>query len=112
INYASDYLSGLVKKNGIPPKVLVVHRFTQNMVTNTRKIQTMPEVQIVMTMDGFGFPAKKVNTYKLYIAKEPVQFTGFKLFYKNDRWDRKYGRVMTPEEILKLKPQPSYIQYQ
>ena len=63
-----------------------------------------------MDMDGWGFPAKKVNTYRCFIDKEPVQFTGFKLFYKNDI---KSGTpMMTPEQVLKLKPQPIYIQYQ
>jgi hypothetical protein len=39
-----------------------------------------------------------------------VQFTGFKLFYKNDL--KKSDRLMTPEEILALTPKPLYIQYQ
>jgi ribosomal protein S2 len=34
--------------------VLIVHRFTQGMVTNYKKIKTVPEVQVVMDMDGFG----------------------------------------------------------
>src|SRR5688572_22511889 len=29
INYATEYLAKLVKENNIPPKILVVHRFTQ-----------------------------------------------------------------------------------
>jgi hypothetical protein len=33
-----------------------------------------------MDMDGFG--VLKRSTYKTYIFREPVQFTGFKLFYK------------------------------
>ncbi len=61
-----------------------MHRFTQKGVTNYNKIKTRPEVQIVMHMDGWGEPARKVNTYKQFIYKEPVEFTGFKLFYKND----------------------------
>ena len=111
INYASDYLAQIVRENNLPPKVLVVHRFTKKMVTNYKDITTRPEVQIVMHMDGFGFPAKKINTYKTAIANEPVQFTGFKLFYKNDILGPP-GRLMTPEEILKLYPRPSYIHYQ
>ena len=110
INYTSQYLAELVKKYNLPPKILIVHRFTQGMVTNTKLIKTRPEVQMVMDMDGWGFPAKKVNTYRCFIDKEPVQFTGFKLFYKNDI---KSGTpMMTPEQVLKLKPQPIYIQYQ
>ena len=110
INYASEYLAKLVKENNLPPKVLVVHRFTKGMVTNYKQIKTKPEVQIVMDMDGWGHPDLKYSSYQLYIHKEPVQFTGFKLFYKNDL--RNKGRLMTPKELLALKPQPVYIQYQ
>jgi hypothetical protein len=110
LNYASEYLAKLVKENNLAPKVLIVHRFTKGMVTNYQKIKTRPEVQIVMDMDGWGHPDLKYSSYKLYIHKEPVQFTGFKLFYKNDL--RNNGRLMTPQELLALKPQPVYIQYQ
>ncbi len=112
INYASDYLAELVKQEDLPPKILVVHRFTKAMVTHHKLIKTRPEVQIVMNMDGFGYPAKKRNTYRYWIAGEPVQFTGFKVFYKNDILDKKWPLVMSPDEILNLYPRPVYIQYQ
>ncbi len=111
INYAANFLAKLVKENNLPPKILVVHRFTQLMVTNYKKITPLPEVQIVMDMDGWGTPARKVNSYIEYVQKEPVQFTGIKLFYKNDLWAPS-PRIMTPAEILKLKPQPLFVQYQ
>jgi hypothetical protein len=111
INFVSNYLAKIVKENNLPPKVLVVHRFTQGGVTNYKNIRLQPEVQIVMHMDGWGEPARKINTYKNFIYREPVQFTGFKLFYKNDVI-RSKARLMTPEELLKLKPRPVYIQYQ
>ncbi len=112
INYASDYLAQIVREYNLPPKILVVHRFTKQMVTNYKNITTCPEVQFVMNMDGFGFPAKKTATYKSWIANEPVQFTGFKLFYKNDILSPPGRTLMTPEEVLKLYPSPSYIHYQ
>jgi hypothetical protein len=111
INFVSNYLAKIVKENNLPPKILVVHRFTQGGVTNYKNIKLQPEVQIVMHMDGWGEPARKINTYKSFIHREPVQFTGFKLFYKNDVI-RSKARLMTPEELLKLKPRPVYIQYQ
>ncbi len=111
VNYCSDYLAKLVKDNNLPPKVLVVHRFTQGMVRNHKNIKLKPEVQIVMHMDGWGEPVLKRSTYKLYIHKEPVQFTGFKLFYKNDL-KKAPNVLMTAEDLMKLKPQPIYIQYQ
>ena len=111
INFCSDYLAKLVRDNNLPPKILIVHRFTQGMVRNYKNIKLHPEVQLVMNMDGWGEPILKRSTYLLYIYKEPVQLTGFKLFYKNDL--KKAPHVMlTPADLMKLKPQPIYIQYQ
>jgi len=110
INYTINYLAQLVKENDLPPKILIIHRFTEPMVTNYKEIETVPEVQIVMNMDGWGKPANKMTTYHDYIYSEPVQFTGFKLFYKNDTLAS--STMMTPQDLLKLTPKPIYIQYQ
>lgn len=111
INYTTKYLADMVNKLNLPPKVFIVHRFTKKMVTNSANIKLRPEVQVVMHMDGWGQPDLKTGTYRHFIQNEPVQFTGFKLFYKNDLKKAPY-RLMTPEELLKLKPAPLYIQYQ
>lgn len=111
INWCTDYLAQLVRTYNLPPKIVVVHRFTQGMVTNYKNIKLRPEVQIVMHMDGWGAPQLKYSTYESYIRKEPVQFTGFKIFYKNDL-KRPPHRLLTPEEVMQLKPRPIYIQYQ
>lgn len=111
VNYAADFLAALVKQFDLPPKILVVHRFTRPMVTNYKQIAPQPEVQIVMDMDGWGAPDKKQGTYYNVIYREPVQFSGFKLFYKNDFLPPSPG-MLSPEEILKLTPRPIYIQYQ
>ena len=111
INYATNYLAKLVKENNLPPKILIVHRYTQKMITNYQNIKPLPEVQVVMNMDGWGGQAKKKNTYKQFVYKEPVQFAGFKLFYKNDIKEPNTV-VMSPTDVLKLNPQPIYIQYQ
>lgn len=111
INFAASYLAGLVQKHDLPPKVLTFYRFTRNMVTNYKNIKTIPEVQMVLTMDGWGHQARKIGTYKQFVYPEPIQFTGFKLFYKNDL-KQENARLMTPAEVLKLTPAPIYIQYQ
>lgn len=111
INYCSQYLAKLVQDNNLTPKVMVVHRFTQGMITNYKNIKLRPEVQIVIDMDGWGEPELKKGTHRNYIFREPVQFTGFKLFYKNDL-KKSPNRMLTPDELLKLKPRPIYIQYQ
>ena len=111
INDAITFLAKIVRENKLPPKVLVVHRFTRRMVTDYERIKIVPEVQVVMNMDGFGDKILKKSTYIDYIFREPVQFTGFKLFYKNDTRNNSNG-LYTPEELLLFKPKPIYIQYQ
>jgi hypothetical protein len=39
-----------------------------------------------------------------------VQYTGFKLFYHNDT--KKGDALLTPKELVQLRPSLSYIQYQ
>lgn len=112
INWVSEYLAKLVRANHLTPKVLIVHRFTMKMVSNYKDIKIRPEVQFVMDMDGWGFPAKKISTYEMCVRNNPVQFTGFKLFYKNDIKTKGFGEIMTPKAVLSLTPSPLYIQYQ
>jgi hypothetical protein len=111
INDAIEYLAQIVKRNNLPPKVLVIHRFTQGMITNYQLIKKTPEVQLVINMDGWGTKILKKSTWLRYIYREPVQFTGFKLFYKNDTKTDRNG-LYTPDELVRFIPSPVYIQYQ
>jgi hypothetical protein len=110
VNYAIQQLKALVVANHLPPKILVVHRFTRPMLRGASEIQLDPSVQVVVDMDGWGQPWLKYDSYKDYVVSEPVQYTGFKLFFKNDT--KKGDRLLTPMEVLQLKPRPVYIQYQ
>jgi len=111
VNAAIDDLASYVKKYNLPPKILIIHRFTQGMITNYKQIKKVPEVQVVMDMDGWGDKTLKRSTYLRYIYGEPVEFTGFKLFYKNDT-KKGVNQLYTPQELLKFIPKPIYIQYQ
>lgn len=108
VNYASRFLAGLVDKYQLPPKLLIVHRFTQKGVTNARDIRLDPKVQVVMHMDGFGAPWLKRDSFYSYVKKEPVQFAGWKQFTKA----RNDSPPTSKPEILRLWPAPLYIQYQ
>jgi hypothetical protein len=110
VNYAISLLSDVVKQNNLPPKVLIVHRFTRKMLTNANQIRLDPRVQVVINMDGWGQPWLKYDSYRAYVEAEPVQYTGFKLFYHNDT--KKGDPILTPSEVLLLNPKPIYIQYQ
>ncbi|MCW2485108.1 hypothetical protein J5069_04265 [Candidatus Symbiopectobacterium sp. NZEC127] len=112
INRVVDYLSALVVKNNLPPKVLVVHRFTKKMVTGFDKIKSDPNVQVILSMDGWGAPETKVSTYeKVVSAEKGVLYPGIKIFYKNDIRKPPH-RLLSKAEVLGLQPQPVYIQYQ
>ncbi len=110
INYAIDWLADIVERYHLPPKVLVVHRFTSSMVQRATEIHRDPRVQVVINMDGWGAPPHKRAAYRDIVAPEADQFTGFKLFFHNDRRDG--SELLTPTEILELDPAPVYIQYQ
>ena len=110
VNYASRFLADLVTTKSLPPKVLVVHRFTRDMLTGHKRIVLDPRVQIVINMDGWGPQWMKEDSYRAYIHRYPVEYTGFKLFYKNDR--KKGGAADDAAEVLALNPKPLYIQYQ
>jgi hypothetical protein len=110
VNYAVRTLAQLAAEKHLPPKMLVVHRFTQKMVLNASNIRLDPHVQVVMDMDGWGPPWLKFDSYRDYEVAEPVQYTGFKIFFHNDA--KKGDPLLTPLEVLRLLPHPLYIQYQ
>ncbi|WP_226163042.1 hypothetical protein [Hymenobacter terricola] len=112
VNFAINFLARIVSENHLPPKILMVHRFTQGMVTNYKNIKLDPRVQVIMDMDGWGDPTLKKDSYHDYVQTQPVQYTGFKLFYEYDI-KPKGSHLMTPTEVLaSLNPKPLYIQYQ
>ena len=106
VNAVSAVLANLVDSLKLPPKMLIVHRFTTPMLSNHQKIKLDPRVQIVIDMDGFGAPHLKYGSYKAYVHDRPVQYAGFKLFYKNDK------PMLTPEQVLEMDPVPLFIMYQ
>ncbi len=104
INRVSAYLSTLVVANDLPNKVLIVHRFRPDMVTNTEAILSPPGVTVVFHADGEGSPGAKLGDY---FGLLPDRFArGIKLFFDEDT------RLMTPAELLALEPQPDFVSYQ
>ncbi len=106
INTAVDALADLVTDKHLPPKLLVVHRFLDSMVTNPGSIRTPPQIRLVVNMDGFGPEAKKRSSYRVAKANMPTPLTGFKLFTLIDR------PMLEPAVVLTLDPAPVFINYQ
>jgi hypothetical protein len=106
VNVAAILLSEIAVKRFLPPKLLLVHRFTDDMLKRYTKVRRDPNVQIVVVMDGYGTPSGKKRIYRREVAREPVQFAGLKLFYKNDK------PMLTKSEVLGLEPPPLVVIYQ
>lgn len=106
VNVASILLSTIAAQGSLPPKLLIVHRFTTGMLTRAGRIRLDPRVRIAVVMDGFGSPALKRKVYRVAVRNEPVQHAGIKLFYKNDK------PLMSAADALKLEPKPLVIIYQ
>jgi hypothetical protein len=99
-------LSDLVAAEHLPPKILIVHRFTDSMLTNAWEIAPNANVQVVVTMDGFGPPALKLAQYRSYVHDQAVEYSGIKLFYHHD------VPLLTPAQVLGLDPEPDLVIYQ
>jgi hypothetical protein len=117
INQVSYYLARLRRLRDLPQKVLIVHQFTEGMITNRDQVRNRPGVAIVYNIDGFGTPDSKANVYNQLSystgagearSRPPGggHFNGFKLFYKEDT------NLMAPAKALGLKPSPDVVVYE
>jgi hypothetical protein len=107
----AGYLSGLVKRYGLPQKVMVYHLVARSVVRQESGLKAHDGVVMIKSVDGLGHPGPKKNTYRV-VNKSTPKFVhaGFKLFFTEDR--RHGGRLMSPREVLALKPQPEYVMYE
>ncbi|MGI9252491.1 MAG: hypothetical protein ACR2J8_01995, partial [Thermomicrobiales bacterium] len=106
ITEAQNILAALVTEKGLPPKILIVHQFLENMILGKQELQPVAGVQVVIESDGFGTPALKQQVYEVLITNDEYEYSGIKHFYKQD------VPVMTPAATLDLDPSPDLVIYQ
>ncbi len=105
------YLSGLVEAHDLPEKPLVFHQVATSVVREQSALRPQPGVALIKSADGIGSPGLKRGTWKRLVRELPDGVhTGFKLFYEEDAQGG--GRLMTPKEVLALRPQPEYVMYE
>jgi hypothetical protein len=110
LNTVAAYLADLVKAEDLPEKVLVYHQLAPRIVRGESDLEAHRGVALVKSVDGIGVAAAKVNTYRVVGRTTPDHVhPGFKLFYTEDA---KAGRLMTPQQVLALKPRPEYVLYE
>ena len=111
IDEVARYLSTLVEAGGLPEKVLVVHQLAPRIVLNLSAVRHRPGVALVKSVDGIGPPAAKVDTWRQLVRDLPAGMRpGFKLFFSEDSAGP--SRLMTPTEVLALRPVPDYVMYE
>jgi hypothetical protein len=106
INEVSRYLSGMVRRYDLPQKLLVVHRFTNDMIGAEHDLERHPGVALVVNVDGFGDQPNKISKYHEFTEDLRQRFNGFKLFFHED------VNLMKPKQVLRLRPQPDLIVYE
>ncbi|WP_246296083.1 hypothetical protein [Streptomyces caniferus] len=104
------YVSGLVREHDLPQKPLVFHQVAESVVGEESALRPQPGVALIKSADGIGSPGLKRGTWRRLVKDMPDGLhTGFKLFYEEDA---KGSRLMTPKEVLALRPQPEYVMYE
>jgi len=103
---AQQELASIVEEYNLPPKVLIVHKFEEGMITNVDRIGQVPGVQTVIDFDGQGALNSKVEGYTLFLEEEPAEFAGIKLFYQID------DPLLQPEDLLAFDRPPDVVIYQ
>ncbi|MEA2135449.1 MAG: hypothetical protein QOC68_3358 [Solirubrobacteraceae bacterium] len=106
VNATSAWLAQLVKKRNLPEKLFLIHQFTNDMVDDTQ-LRERPGLSMVLNADGFGGQAIKKAKYHAFTrSPRPFFHEGFKLFYREDT------DLMTPRQVLRLRPPPDVVIYE
>jgi hypothetical protein len=105
INRASAYVAGIVRRHRLPQKLFMIHQFHDSMIRDKARIAIRPGLAMTWNADGFGVRKDKLDDYRSY-TRDRRFHPGLKLFYEND------VDLMSPREVMKLKPVPRVINYQ
>jgi hypothetical protein len=109
VNTVVDWLATLVRDNGLPQKLLLVHQFKLSMIENRETLQQRPELQMVIQMDGQGPIPTKDETYAALTAgTEGAHWRwGWKNFFDEDS-----PETASPAFTIAHEPVPVFVSYQ
>ena len=106
VNAVSAWLEQLTVREKLPPKLLVIHQFTHDMIAGREQLKPREQVQIVLNADGFGGREVKIAKYRDFTRGSDEFHEGFKLFYEEDL------KLMQPKHVLRLRPKPDFVVYE
>jgi hypothetical protein len=109
VNTVVDWLGDLVRDNGLPQKMLIVHQFLTRMIVDRETLKQRPELQMVIQMDGQGPISTKDETYAVLTAgTEQAHWRwGWKNFYDEDS-----PETASPAYTINRAPVPVFVSYQ
>ena len=108
INTVVDWLAGLVRDEGLPQKLLLLHQFRFGMISERETLHTPPELAMVIQMDGQGpLDAKYLTWDAMTEGTESAGWRwGWKNFFDED------SPMATPSEVLALDPTVWFVSFQ
>ncbi len=108
INKTATWLADLTRAHKLPQKVLMLHQFRLDMISNRSSLRTdFDELRIVIHADGFGSAGQKFNTWNaLHVNAPPNVLWGWKNFYDEDT------PTFTPKQTVAVTPSPVVVSYQ
>ncbi len=110
LDSVAAYVDAIVRQKDLPQKPLVFHQVAARVVVGESAVRERPGVVVIKSVDGIGSQALKTATWRTLVRGLPSSIhTGFKLFFDEDR---RHGPLMTPSQVLRLRPQPDYVLYE
>ena len=110
LDLVARYLDGLVRRYDLPQKVMVFHQVASQVVRHQSDVRSRPGVVVVKSVDGIGSRGAKTTTWSTLVKGLPRSIhPGFKLFFDEDT---RHGKLMTPAQVLALRPEPEYVLFE
>lgn len=108
VNLVVDWLADLVRDNGLPQKMIIVHQFREFMIQDRETLKQRPELQMVLQMDGQGPIATKDTTWSVLTKgwEDHHWKWGWKNFFDED------SPTPSPEHTMGKVPTPVFVSYQ
>lgn len=116
VNAVSAYLEQVIRRHRLPQKLLLVHRFTDDMLRPPGRLKQRRDVAVTVNVDGFGGREIKTQKYEGFADRPPPTrspqrssrfYNGFKLFFRED-----VPRPMSPRQVMALRPRPDVVVYE
>jgi len=106
VNAVSFWLDRLSRRRNLPQKLLLIHRFTHDMIRDQARLKRRPRIALAINVDGFGGREVKRAKYRDFASAGDHFYDGFKLFFHEDT------NLLEPRQVARLRPPPHIVVYE